>query len=385
MPPPEPAKEDGIAKQLLEELSKTPYACSSLSEALATKQGNYVYRGVLAQPVCRPGSAPAGSVIIKHCTNTATPYQPFEESLLQSLAAFSPSTTGTAVVGVPRLYLFNRLANIQVLEDLTDTAWLRAALFSSTAETLLAQSSHAAIGRALGAWLRSFHAWSAAPAQAALRAHMWQHDPARKAKHDFTFGTLLAVLQNFPHLLRGHESTIRAVQDSAASALEKPSTGDGDGDDGWGLVHGDLWSGNILLPKSGWREAPRPDAPPNRVFVIDWEFAQFGHRSCDLGQLVGDLLERSVYDSRGTGVAAMQGVIEGYGGVSDDMAFRTAVYVGVHLVSWYSRRQLKGPRVVAPDVIAAGLAIGRNFVVKGWERDRAFFEGGALAPLFAKK
>ncbi len=81
----------------------------------------------------------------------------------------------------------------------------------------------------------------------------------------------------------------------------------------------------------------------------------------------------------------MEGVIAGYGELTDDMAFRTAIYVGVHLISWYNRRPRKGPRVASPEAIVAGLTVGRDFVIKGWETDRDFFEGSELVPLFAAK
>jgi hypothetical protein len=128
------------------------------------------------------------------------------------------------------------------------------------------------------------------------------------------------------------------------------------------------------------------------LFVIDWEFAQYGHRSTDLGQILGDLYERKIYNNLDITIPVLQGVINGYGGphaVSDDdyddeMAFRTAVYVGVHLVSYYDRRPRKGPRAVSEDVLVAGLRVGRDFIVKGWEKDREFFRGGALELLFGR-
>ena len=123
----------------------------------------------------------------------------------------------------------------------------------------------------------------------------------------------------------------------------------------------------------------------NELFIIDWEFSQFGHRSCDLGQIVGDLYERKIYNNLDTAISTMEGVIDGYGALSDEMAFRTAIYVGVHLISWYNRRPRKGPRVVPPEVIVTGLTVGRDFMVKGWEKDRVFFQGSALASLFAAR
>jgi len=138
-----------------------------------------------------------------------------------------------------------------------------------------------------------------------------------------------------------------------------------------------VFNASILLPSAGWREPPLADKT-NELFIIDWEFAQFGHRSCDLGQIVGDLYERKTYGNLDTAISTMEGVIDGYGALSDEMAFRTAIYVGVHLISWYNRRPL-------PGVIVAGLTGGRDFMVKGWEKDRAFFQGSALGSLFAAR
>lgn len=133
---------------------------------------------------------------------------------------------------------------------------------------------------------------------------------------------------------------------------------------------------SILLSIPPWDEPPQ-------LGIIDWEFAQFGHRSYDLGQIVGDLYEKAVFLKSDT-KCVMEAIIAGYGELSDDMAFRTAIYVGVHLIGWYHRRPRTAPPV-AREVVIAGLTIGRDFICKGWEKDRKFFESTALASLFAPK
>ena len=96
------------------------------------------------------------------------------------------------------------------------------------------------IGHDLGFWLRSFHDWGTAPEQAALRAQMWQNNPMRKVKYCQTYGSFLRVLDDFPELLVGHQKTLVPFQYAMANDFQKPST---DIDEGWGLVHGDFWSG----------------------------------------------------------------------------------------------------------------------------------------------
>jgi hypothetical protein len=233
----EPAVDDAIHTKLLQQLSRTPYACSSLSPPLSSRPGNVVYRGILAQTIRAQDGVIAKSIIIKHSSDCAPKI--FEELLLNSLASFSPSTT-IATVKAPRLYLYDRETNIQVLEDFSNADGFRAMLFSADAQRLLPAPSTAAIGRNLGIWLRSFHTWASAPEQAALREQMWQNDSIRKTKYLFTYDSAFKVLENHPGLLEGHEKTLNTIRCVLAKEFEMPSTEDGDG---YGLLHGDFWSG----------------------------------------------------------------------------------------------------------------------------------------------
>lgn len=231
------AGEDAISIKLLHQLSRTPYACSSLSPPLSSRPGNYVYRGILAQPFQAQDAATARSIIIKHSTDSVP--RIFEELLLNSLSYHSSSTT-TATAKPPRLYLYDRETNTQVLQDFSNTNSFKALLFSADAHILFPSSSTATIGRHLGVWLRSFHTWASASDQAALRAQMWQNDPMRKIKYLFTYDTVLKVLGNYPELLEGHEKTLSTIRDVIEKEFERPSIEEGDD---YGLLHGDFWSG----------------------------------------------------------------------------------------------------------------------------------------------
>jgi hypothetical protein len=237
MAPLELAEEDAISMQLLQQLSRTQYVCSSLSSPLSSRPGNFVYRGILAQPIRTQDGATVQSIIIKHSTDSVPKI--FEELLLNALANYLPPTT-TATVKPPRLYLYDRETNTQVLEDFSNADGFRAMLFSANAHNLLPSPSTATIGRNLGYWLRCFHVWASAPEQAALRAQMWQNDPMRKIKYLFTYDSVLKVLENYPELLERHEKTLDTIRDVMAKEFERPSTEEGDG---FGLLHGDFWSG----------------------------------------------------------------------------------------------------------------------------------------------
>lgn len=142
---------------------------------------------------------------------------------------------------------------------------------------------------------------------------------------------------------------------------------------------------SILAPKSGWNDTPTPENP-NKLFIIDWELAQYGHRAYDLGQIIGDMYERKVFRNREVTLPVMNGIIFGYGVVDNLMAFRVAIYVGVHLIIWYQRRLKKGPAAIVPQqVIMDGLQLGKDFIIKGWEEDEQYFKETMLASLFTNK
>ena len=119
-----------------------------------------------------------------------------------------------------------------------DAGGFRPVLYSPNAYTLRPQP--VGIGHHLGSWLRSFHEWALEPQRAALRAQLGQKDPVRRLKCSVTFDVFLKVLQGFPELLNGREETLQAGQEAMTKEFQKSATDEGEG---WGLVHGDLWSG----------------------------------------------------------------------------------------------------------------------------------------------
>lgn len=64
--------------------------------------------------------------------------------------------------------------------------------------------------------------------------------------------------------------------------------------------------------------------------------------------------------------------------LSEEMAFRTAIHVGVHLVIWGSTVPGWGSEQQIKEVVK----VGRDLIVHGWNKNRAWFEGGALECLF---
>lgn len=147
------------------------------------------------------------------------------------------------------------------------------------------------------------------------------------------------------------------------------------------LVHLGTWSrgyrtncvSSILVPN-----APLTGESATTVFVIDWEMCQIGHRALDLGQMIAELYEMKLFKNLECGLWIIEGFLEIYGFLSDEMAFRTAIHVGVHLVTWGSRV----PGWGSPQQIEDVVTVGRDLIVQGWMKNKAWFEEHSLRCLF---
>ncbi|KAI1853146.1 hypothetical protein JX266_001852 [Neoarthrinium moseri] len=373
MAPLNEAEMEELVFRILKDLSETPYACSELMH-LTSGTTNFVFRGSLLCPLSSSARHfPQNFVIVKHSTAFAAVNKDFpldvtrsqfEETMLHALGHF----TSIATVQTPRLYLFNRTTNTQVIEYFPGVIELKSLLASSDVSEPTARS----IGHDLGKWLKAFHDWASAPDQKGLRIEIEKNRIMRHLKYQITYARFIDVLQKFPELIEGHGKALREIQEMAFKDFKKTPSED-DGDD-WGLIHGDFWSANVLLPPS-----PRMETKGSTsLLVIDWEYAQYGRREYDIGNMIGDLIERWHFGRLHSFVWAIQGFVKGYGGIGDEMAFRTAIYAGVHLINWYNR----GPSKPNNDETLSALRLGRDLVVKGWEKDRTWLLSSVLEHLF---
>jgi len=136
-----------------------------------------------------------------------------------------------------------------------------------------------------------------------------------------------------------------------------------------------LTSRSVLL-----KNAPLQGADePLTIFVIDWELSHLSDLAFDLGQMFAELFELKHFKDINAGVWLIEAFMKGYGKLGEDMAFRTAIHVGVHLICWGSSVQGWGTEEQVKKVVE----MGRGFVLKGWEKDQEYFDGTPLDCLFA--
>lgn len=79
----------------------------------------------------------------------------------------------------------------------------------------------------------------------------------------------------------------------------------------------------------------------------------------------------------------MEGFIQGYGPLSEELAYRVAIHAGVHLICWYYRRNRNAPLPYPLPIVLGALTLGRDLILKGWAKDKVWLQTTVLAPLFA--
>ncbi|KAJ5486956.1 hypothetical protein N7530_001256 [Penicillium desertorum] len=360
-------EQDETRDEIAQQLSPTPFACSSLTR-LSGGTANFVYRGVLAST--------GQSIIIKH-TKDHSASNPdfkidvtrchFEVAILRALDGLAMYKNGNITVKTPRLLHFNQETDTQVFEDLPNSVDLKTFLLSEVSRDL-SESSGRALGSALGSWLRSFHNWTTEEQQVESTKLLGENKVMKELKFWVNYTMLMNTIENFPDILEKDRDIFEKVRDLAAAELERQNY-----DEGYGVIHGDFWTGNVLIPN-----VPLTHQSETAMFIVDWELAQIGSRALDLGQMIAELYETKLFKSLDGGVWIIHGFLEGYGALNDEMAFRTAIHVGVHLVCWGSRVPGWGTEKQIEEVVR----LGRDLIVHAWEKDKDWFVEGTLSCLF---
>ncbi|KAI1260721.1 kinase-like domain-containing protein [Xylariaceae sp. FL1019] len=378
-------EQNSLVRRVMDQLAGSAYACSKLTK-LSGGTANFLYRGTLKQPL-----AGAKTIIVKVSTEFVAINRDFpldinrclfEMSMLEALAGFSRTFSvpgGHVMVQAPKIYYFDSQTYTQILEDFADAVDLTTVLVSPSVAHTLPEQSPECIGHSIGSWLRLFHTWTSDPSQAGLLTEVGSNEGMRKLKCLITYDTFIEILERHPEVIGIHMDTLREVQDAMQQEFNRPPTKQNDG--ARGLIHGDFWGGNVLLPSGPWR-ASEDQADPSNLIIIDWENVQYGHRAVDIGGMLGDLYERKHFLGVEESIPIMHGFICGYGPLNSDLAYRVAIHAGVQLICWYYRRDRNAPLPHPLPKVLAALTVGRDLVVKGWTKDRTWLRNSIMAPMF---
>ncbi|KAJ5777292.1 hypothetical protein N7520_000538 [Penicillium odoratum] len=353
-------KIDPVGERILQELSNTPFNCVHLVR-LTGGILNFVYRGTLSHPL----SDGAITVIIKHAEEfmpglegytLSTHRSFFEACILRSVHAQveSPNTAGLEIV-VPRVYHFNTGFNTQVLEDFTGQISIRD--FLKTRCTQDASRVFASrLGFSVGSWLSSLHHWGEGKTPQEVSHEEQANRDVHDATFDFYYDNAVRKAEQLPHILQGCKQIFEQVKEGAARELRSMSG------EKLGMIHGDMSTNNILIADN---QSIHVDH--SRLVVIDWELSQYNSQLRDCGQFISDIykLQHFGFVDPNTGMAVIRGFIEGYSPLHEDAIFKFSIHIGLFLLLWDVA--LPGPHDA--DKVADLVALARDLVVSGWERD----------------
>ncbi|KAI0166644.1 kinase-like domain-containing protein [Xylariaceae sp. FL1272] len=368
------AKRQKISSRVLQTLEHSQYAATALVP-LTGGTANFTYHANLKTPL-QDGTK---DVLVKHSEEFIANTPSFklaisrcrvEAECLKTLTNLpgkgqaEASNGSNFVVRAPKFYHFDEQNNTQIQEIMLNGKNLKAyalATYSpNTPDSARSECHH--LGRALGKWLHDFHRWSAMHSE--LRETLAGNEEMQDLKHMINFTFLQDRVAEFPSVLTEAKDIFAEVEDMAIKELQDESQ--------LQPIHGDFWTGNVLLPSGSIREGS--EVP---MLVIDWEMSRIGLPNLDLGQMMGELYELKLYKDITAGLWMLQGFLEGYGPVGEDFAYRTAIQMGTHLVAHGGVEGWGTPEQV--EMVAR---TGRDIIVHAWQRDRAWFHSGELACLF---
>ncbi|KZL67386.1 phosphotransferase enzyme family protein, partial [Colletotrichum tofieldiae] len=343
---------DRILREVRVELANTPYRFEGGS-LLSGGTANFIYHVNLSQPL------PDGTteVAVKHGEDFLAQNPDFklptsrcriEESCLEYLSALPPSAGNNLSVATPKLFYFNEETNTQVQEYQPSPLSLKnyALQYFAASVSELVRSQSLNIGQSMGKWLRAFHDWSNSPEQRKFRDIAAANKEMQKLKHWVNYERLPSSVERFPSILGDCASTFTAIADKMTEEMQH--------DENLKVIHGDFWTGNILLKGRPWENEH------NRLLVVDWEMCMLAVTPLDLGQMIAELYELKLYKDMDAGLWLIQGFVEGYGVVDDEFAFRTLLHVGVHLIGFGTTVKDWGTEEQIKDVASEGRDLVMN-------------------------
>lgn len=155
---------------------------------------------------------------------------------MAALSTLAPVLDPSCIVRTPRLIYFNPETSTQVQEYFPNSVDLKTyalSHFTSNDESL--KSHCLGIGKGLGLWLRSFHAWASDPAQSKLQDQIKLNGSMQALKNSINYATLLSRIDKFPTILEDARETFEAVKTASEVELTDESQ--------LQIIHGDFWTG----------------------------------------------------------------------------------------------------------------------------------------------
>ncbi|KAH7110681.1 kinase-like domain-containing protein [Dactylonectria macrodidyma] len=376
---------DSTRLKVLAWLNGTRYAVTSL-QTLIGGQSNFTYHARLLTPL-EDGTT---DVLVKHsepymarhAANSVTINRCLVEAVclteLNSVEVeLNQPSSAKYIARTPKCLHYDHETKTQILEYLPGVVNLKDYVLSHfpspTPQSLQPQCHN--LGKALAGYIVRFHSEAK---KAVLRSDagtnlepfptlhvgLEHSEEMQTLKHMINYDWLLQRVNQFPEILSEATDIFSQVKEEALKELSNARE--------LTAIHGDFCPQNILLP-----DKPLEADGEIPLFVADWENAQLGVESLDHGEMIGELYALWLYKRIDAGLWTVRGYTEGLGSQSETFAWRVALQVGVHLLSFGTVAPGWGTPAQAENVARHG----RDVIVNAWHKNREWFDASDLACL----
>jgi Ser/Thr protein kinase RdoA (MazF antagonist) len=237
---------------------------------------------------------------------------------------------------VPIIYLHDEVNHVIIMEDAgRDAVNLKELLRRPNPPSAV---TGAAIGRVLGEFIASLHAWGKTD-QGRTSLDFFDGQPqARNIAAWATYGRLVDTITGksesiplihdppIPVTSEELEKISKLAEERAEEMRSSRET----------MVMGDFWPGNVLVDLDQGDNGEKP----RKIFVVDWEVARPGVAAFDVGQFQAEIhTVRHFNPACGLVSEALDAAfLEGYLSIQPELdRQRVAQHLATHLVIWTAR------------------------------------------------
>lgn len=222
------------------------------------------------------------------------------------------------------------------------------------------------IGYALADFSTLLHTWSKTQPQ--LCQDMSKHRQATDIYLWATYGRLGETISMVSDgILEGYQETFDQAHQLMTSEMR--------GSVGCGIIHGDYWTGNILVSQ----DPTNSNIGINRVYVIDWELSRVAPAIFDIGQMSAEIFLVYHFRKKPEAVKLLDAFLGAYNGLESTAArCKVAIHFGTHLVVW----PIRVPGWGTMEEIEECVKIGAEYIQKGLQVDENWLKRSMLGELF---
>ena len=277
--------------------------------------------------------------------------------------ALTLESRNSIIIGVPDIYYYDRSNKVLVMQDAgTEVKNLKGSLLAGEIDS----GQAIAIGCALADFAMLLHTWSKTQPQ--LCQEMSKHRQATDIYLWATYGRLGETISMVSGgALEGYREAFDQVHQLMTSEMRDSV--------GCGIIHGDYWTGNILVSQ----DPTNSNIGINRLYVIDWELSKVAPAIFDIGQMSAEIFLVYHFRKKPEAVKLLDAFLGAYGGLESTAArCKVSIHFGTHLVVW----PIRVPGWGTMGEIETCVKTGAEYIQKGLQGDVNWLKKSILGELF---